>query len=94
MSGLPGEYLSHLIFADDIILIANSTSKLQEMLQDIRDISKPVGLKIHLGKTKLMCNKHVNKDDVIVDGKKIEEVDTYVYIGQMVTKDADQIQEI
>ena len=76
-----GEYLSHLIFADDIVLIANSTSKLQEMIQDIHDISKPGGLKMHLGKTKVMCNKHVNKDDVIVDGKEIEEVHRYVYIG-------------
>ena len=94
MSGIDGEYLSHLIFADDIVLIANSTSKLQEMFQDIHDISKPVGLKMHLGKTKIMCNKHVNKDDVIVDGKKIEEVDRYVYLGQMVTKDHDQVQEM
>ena len=46
------------------------------MLQDIHDISKQVGLKMHLGKTEIMCNKHVNKDDVIVDGKKIEEVDS------------------
>ena len=41
-----------------------------------------------------MCNKHVNKDDVIVDGKKIEEVDRCVYLGQMVTKDHDQVQEM
>ena len=58
------KYLSHLIFADDIVFIVNSTSRLQEMLQDIHDISKPVGLKMHLGKAKVMCNKHVNKDDV------------------------------
>ena len=49
---------------------------------------------MHLRKTKVMCNKHVNKDDVIVDGKKIEEVDKYVYHGQMVTKDHDQVQEM
>ena len=83
---IDGEYLFRLIFADDIVLIANSTSKLQEMLQDIHYISKPVGLKMHLGKTKVMCNKHVSKDYVFVDGKKIEEVDKYVYLGQM-TKD-------
>ena len=88
------EYLSHLFVADDIVLIANSISKLQEMLQDIHDISNPVGLKMHLGKTEIMCNKHVHKDDVIVDGKKIEEVDSYVYLGQMVTKDHDQVQEM
>ena len=51
------------------------------MLQDIHDISKPVGLKMHLVKTKVMCNEHVNKDDVIVNGKKIEEVDTDTYIS-------------
>ena len=49
---------------------------------------------MQLKKTKVMCNKHVNKDDVIVNGKKIEEVDSYVYVGQMVTKDHNQIQEM
>ena len=47
---IDGEYLSHLIFANDIVLIANSTANLQEMLQDIHDISKPVGLKCIWGR--------------------------------------------
>ena len=34
------------------------------------------------------------RDDVIVNGKKIKEVDRCVYLGQMVTKDHDQVQEI
>ena len=38
-----------------------------------------------------MCNMHVNKDDVTADRKKIKEVDRYVYFGQMVTKDHDQV---
>ena len=46
------DYLFHIIFADDIVRIANSTSKLQEMLQDIHDISKPVGFKMHRGRPK------------------------------------------
>ena len=48
---------------------------------------------MHLGKTKVMCNKHVKKVNVIVDGKKIQKVDSYVYIGKMVNKDPDQIQK-
>ena len=59
------------------------------MLHDIHDISNPVGLKMHLGKTKVMCYNYVNKDDVIVDGKKIEEVERYAYLGQIVTTDHD-----
>ena len=95
VSGLTVNTYPTLFFlTDDIVLIANSTSKQQEMLQDIYDTSKPVGLKVHLEKTQIMCKKHVNKDDVIVNGKKSEEVDRYVYLGKMVTKHHVQVQEM
>ena len=86
--------MSHCVFAYDRVLIANSTSELQEMLQDIHYISEPLGLKLHLVKTEVMCNKHVNKDGVIVNGKKIEEVNRYVYPGEMVTRGHDQVHEM
>ena len=38
---------------------------------------------MHLGKTKVMCNSVVNK-----------EVNGYIYLGQMVTKDHNQEQEL
>ena len=79
-------------FFDDVVFMADSTSKLQGMFPDIHDISKPVGRKLHLEKTKVMCNKHVNKDDVIVDGE-VKEVDRYVYFEQMVTENHDQVQK-
>ena len=41
-----------------------------------------------------MYNKHVNKYDVTVDGKKNEEVHIYVCLGKMVTKYDDQVQEM
>ena len=91
---IDGKYLFHLIFADDVVLIVNSTSKLQQMIQDMHDISKPACLMMHLGNTKVLCNKHVNKDGVTVGGKKIQEVDRYFYVGKMVTKDQDQVQEM
>jgi hypothetical protein len=91
---IDGEYLSHLIFADDIILIADSHAQLQTMLQDIHDTSKPVGLNMHLGKTKVMSNKFTTPTDIIVGGQKIEEVNNYIYLGQQITKDHDQTQEV
>ena len=66
------EYLSHLIFTDDLVLIGKSTSELQSMLQDIHEASKPVGPNIHLGQTKVMCNHVANKTDISINGRKIK----------------------
>ena len=63
------------------------------MVQDIHETSKPVGLNMHLGKTKVMCNTAVNKTDININGRKTE-VDNYIYLSQMVTKDHDQEQEL
>ena len=87
-------YLSHLIFADDLVLIPKSTSELQKMVQDIHETSKPVGLHLQLGKTKVMCNPVINKTDLNINGRKIKEVESYIYFSQMVTKDHDKEQEL
>ena len=57
------------------------------MLVDINNYSKPVGLNMHLGKTKIMLNNHTEKATVEVDGKAIEEVEKYVYLGKTVSRD-------
>ena len=57
------------------------------MLVDINNYSKPVGLNMHLGKTKIMLNNHTEKATVEVDGKAIEEVEKCVYLGKTVSRD-------
>ena len=64
------------------------------MVQDIYETSKPVGLNIHLGKTKGMHNPVVNKPDINTNGRKIEELNNYIYLSQMMTKDHNQEQEL
>ena len=63
------------------------------MLQDIYETSKPVGLNMHLGKTKVMCNSVVNKMAISINGRKIKEVNSYIFLIQIVTKDHNQEQE-
>jgi len=87
-------YLLHLIFTDDIILFVKSPEELTSMLTDIHNTSKPAGLNMHLGKTKVMFNEHTKKCTITVNGENINEVDSFVYLGKTVTKDGDLLPEI
>ena len=49
---IDGEYLSHLRFADDIFIYANTPHELQQMLQELADESENQGLKMEKSKTK------------------------------------------
>ena len=51
-----GRRLTNLRFADDVLLVAESAAKLQEMLADLADAAAQVGLELHFGKTKVICN--------------------------------------
>ncbi|CAG5056668.1 unnamed protein product [Parnassius apollo] len=54
-----GEYITHLRFADDIVLMAESLKDLSTMLNDLDSASQRIGLKMNMDKTKIMFNVHV-----------------------------------
>ena len=64
------------------------------MLTDIHITSKPVGLSMNLGKTKVMLNDNAITSTVAVDGHIIEKLDVYVYLGNTVTQAGDLLPEI
>ena len=53
-----------------------------------------MGLNMHLGKTKIMLKNHTEKATVEVNGKAIEKVEKYVYLGKTVSRDGDLMPEI
>ncbi|KAI8440939.1 hypothetical protein MSG28_009236 [Choristoneura fumiferana] len=79
-----GEYITHLRFADDIVIMAESLEGLNTMLSDLSIVSQQVGLKMNMDKTKIMSNVHVTPVPVIVGNDVLEVVDHYVYLGQVV----------
>ncbi|XP_060517971.1 uncharacterized protein LOC132696860 [Cylas formicarius] len=80
-----GEYLSHLRFADDIVLFADNQQDLQDMLLELDQNSKKIGLKMNIGKTKYMTNDNITQETRIeIDNKKIEHTESYVYLGQKI----------
>ncbi|CAB3240548.1 unnamed protein product [Arctia plantaginis] len=77
-----GEYISHLRFADDIVIMAETLQDLQQMLNDLADTSVRIGLRMNLDKTKVMFNEHVLPEPIAVHGAVLEVVQNYVYLGQ------------
>lgn len=79
--------LSHLRFADDIALFGESATDLETMLQSLNSESKKIGLHMNASKTKIMTNSQ--KKTIKVDGKPIEYENNYVYLGKLVSFDAN-----
>ncbi|XP_062528975.1 citron rho-interacting kinase isoform X4 [Bombyx mori] len=79
-----GEYITHLRFADDIVVMAESLKDLRRMLGDLSRVSQQVGLKMNMDKTKIMYNVHVAPTIVTVGSSTLEVVDEYIYLGQAV----------
>ena len=74
---IDGEFLSHLRFADDIFLCTETPQELQQMLQELSDESRRMGLEMKITKTKVMTYTPINVNNVL-----IENVPGYVYLGQ------------
>ncbi len=64
------------------------------MLQDLNNGSNQVGLKINMKKTKTMFNKFITKKQISIQQTEIEEVEEYVYLGQLVRIDHNQYDEL
>ena len=79
-----GEYITHLRFADDIVVMAETTEELSTMLGDLSRASERVGLKMNMDKTKVMVNIHVAPTPIKIGDSTLEVVDDYVYLGQTV----------
>ncbi|XGW07248.1 hypothetical protein V3C99_017076 [Haemonchus contortus] len=78
-----GEYLSHLRYAVDIVIIAHDSQKLQTMLEGVYEKSQAVGLKINFSKTTIMTNSVIRP--VAIAGHNVQYCTDFVYLGQMVS---------
>lgn len=78
---IDGSYLNHLRFADDIVLISNNRHELSDMVKQLNDASKKVGLKMNISKTKIISN---NEEHILIDGIELENVEEYIYLGHTI----------
>ena len=72
-------------YADDTALVALNAADLQTLSDKVNTCGKPHGIEMKIVKTKSMVvNKTAHKIvDLELDGKPIEQVSKFVYLGHM-----------
>jgi hypothetical protein len=83
--------LSELAFADDVVLVTNSTEEAQKLLRTIEKYAQQVGLYLNAKKTEIMIcsgNMDRHKDTTTpvyaLDGTLIKVVDDFKYLGSWI----------
>jgi hypothetical protein len=72
--------MTHLRFADDMVVMAETLEDLSIMLGDLNGVSKQVALKMNMDKTQIMSNSRVVPTPVEGGNSTLEVVDQYTYI--------------
>ena len=68
--------ISHLRYADDTTLMAESEEELKSLLMKVKKESEKVGLKLNIQKTKIMAPSPITSWQI--DGETVETVADYV----------------
>ena len=83
--------------ADDVVLIAISPEDLQELVNRVSAASEKIGLLINSDKTKVMISgtNEINRPTKIsLNGEDLEEVESFVYLGSIFTRDVSCTNDI
>lgn len=77
--------LNDLEYADDICLFSHRYSDMNMQLQRLTELAKNAGLKINIGKTKVMRINTENLNIFTIDNVPLEEVNSFCYLGAVIT---------
>ena len=90
-----GRTISNLRFADDIDLLAGSNAELQELTNRLVGSAEAYGMELNKDKCKVMSNSKDNiRTNITMQGEQLEEVDSFKYLGAILTKDGRSTSEI
>ena len=72
-------------YADDTTPIAETKNDLIAIMERVKLASEKAGLYLNVGKTKVMMTE--DQGEMVVDGKHIEVVSHFIFLGSLITKD-------
>ena len=77
----------NLRYVDGITLMAESEEELKNLLMKVKEESEKVGLKVNIQKTKIMASGSITSWQI--DGKTVETVADFIFLGSKITADGD-----
>ena len=86
-----GRNINNLTYADDTTLMAESEEKLKSLLMKVKEESEKIGLK-PIQKTKIMASGPITSWQR--DGKTMETVRDFIFLGSKISIDGDCRHEI
>ena len=89
---IAGRNISNLTYADDTTLMAESEEELNSLLMKVKEESEKVGLKFNIQKTKIMASGPITSWQI--DGKRVETVADFIFLGSKITSLGDCSHEI
>ena len=89
---IAGRNINNLRYADDITLMAETEEELKSLLLKVKEEREKVGLKLNILKTKIMASGPITSWQI--DGKTVETVSAFIFLGYKITADGDCSHEI
>ena len=89
---IAGKNINNLRYADDTTLMAESEEELKSLLVKVKEESEEVDLKLNIQKTKIMASGPITSWEI--DGKTVETVSDFIFLGSKITADGDCSHEI
>ena len=79
--------ITNLRYVDDTTLMAESKEEVKSLLMKVKEESKKAGLKLNIQKTKILASGPITSWQI--DGKTMETVTDFIFLGSKITADGD-----
>ena len=79
--------INNLRYADGTTLVAKIEEELKSLLMKVKEESEKAGLKLNIQKTKTMAFSPITSWQI--DGKTMETVTNFIFLGSKITADGD-----
>ena len=84
---IPLGQLEDLDFADALALISGTHTNIQSMTTRLHEHSKQIGLRVNVGKTKVLRLKTKAHQPITIEVQPLEDVVEFVYLGSNISTD-------